>query len=53
MVFKSDPLKQAKEVICSRKLHPLKHLELYLQDLVVEKVKISNHLGLEKVERLS
>ena len=53
MVFNSDPLKEAKEVICSRKLHPQKHLELYLQDLVVEKVKISNHLGLEKLKRLS
>ena len=52
MTFKSDPLKQTKEVICSIKLPSPKHLELYLQGLMVKKVKISKRLGLEKFKRL-
>ena len=38
MAFNPDPTKQAQEVVFSRKSHSPKHPDLYLNNLVVEKV---------------
>ena len=53
MVFNPGRTKQAQEVIFSRKSHSPKHLDLYFNSLVVEKVKTNNHLGLKLDERLN
>ena len=53
MVFNPDPTKQAQEVIFSRKSHSLKHPDLYLNNLVFEKVKTQKHLGLKLDEKLN
>ena len=51
MDFNPDPAKQAQEVIFSRKSHFPKHLDLYFNSLVVEKVKTQKHLGLKLDEK--
>ena len=38
MVFNPDPTKQAQEVIFSRESHSPKHLDLYFNSLVIEKL---------------
>ena len=53
MVFKPDPTKEVQEVIFSRKSHSLKHLGLYFNSLVVEKVKTQKYLGLKLEKRLN
>ena len=53
MVFNPDPIKQAQEIIFSRKSNSLKHPNLYFNSLVVEKVKTQKHLGLKLDERLN
>ena len=53
MVFNPDPIKQAQEIIFSRKPNSLKHPNLYFNSLVVEKVKTQKHLGLKLDERLN
>ena len=53
MGFNQDPTKQAQELIFSRKSHSSKHLDLYFNGLVVEKVKTQRHLALKLDEKLN
>ena len=53
MFFNPDPTKQAQEVFFSRKSYSPKHAHLYLNSLVVEKVKTQKHLGLRLDEKLN
>ena len=53
MVFNPDPIKQAQEVIFSRKSHSPKHPDLYFNSLVVKNVKTKKHLGLKLDEKLN
>ena len=46
MQFNPDPLKQAQEVIFSRKLKDINHPNLIFNDSVVNKVSCQKHLGL-------
>ena len=53
MVFNPDSTKQVQDVTFSRKSHSQKHLDLYFNSLVVEKVKTQKHLGLKLDEKLN
>ena len=53
MVFNPDLTKQAQEVILSTKSHSPKDSNLYLNSLVVDKVKTQRHLGLKLDQKLN
>ena len=53
MVFNPNRIKQALEVIFSRKLYSRKHPYLYFNSFVIEKVKIQQNLGLKLDERFN
>ena len=50
--FLTHPTKQTQEVIFSRKSQSLKHLDLYFDSLVDEKVKTQKRLELKIDDRL-
>ena len=53
MVFNPDLTKQAQEVILSTKSHSPKDSNLYLNSLVVDKVKTQRYLGLKLDQKLN
>ena len=53
MVFNPDPIKQAQEIVFSRKSNSPKHPDLCFNSLVVEKVKTQKHSGFKLDERLN
>ena len=46
MSFKPDPLKQAQEVIFSRKITKINHPTLIFKDNLVHQVALQKHLGM-------